>query len=233
MSEPQPAPPSLFVISLPRSLSGVTYQAARAALGLAEPVWTTDGEVLNNDRFVMGGPGNDVGKKFTRPAWNAWMTRGLHAFLDQVVKPTGFAYKDVVQPFIVAGWLTAEPRGIAVLRVRRPLVDVAFSMLARGWLYPAHAQGGRVPGEVDVALLRGLMEAEAALDAVPAVEVEFDALVRDETALADALRELAPGRTPGPVRYVGEGFRAVAAQQLGRRGDPRYAALSRKLETLR
>ena len=45
-------PASLFVVSLPRSLSTVTYHAARRALGLAEPTWTTDGEILNLRRFA-------------------------------------------------------------------------------------------------------------------------------------------------------------------------------------
>ena len=41
---------SLFVVSLPRSLSSLLYVAASRALGLAEPGWTTDGEILNRDR---------------------------------------------------------------------------------------------------------------------------------------------------------------------------------------
>ena len=196
--------------------------------------WTWDGEVLNNDRFVMyGGPAHDAGKKFTRPAVDAAGTRRLHAFLDQLVRPTGFAYKDVVQPFVVSSWLAAAPRGLAVLRIRRPLVDVALAMLARNWLYPARAAGAK-PGEpVEITLLRGLLDAEAALDAVPAVEVEYDALVRDETALADALQTLAPGCAPGPVRYVDAAFRQVAAERLGRRDDARYRALAATLEALR
>ena len=41
---------SLFVVSLPRSLSSLLYVAAAHALGLAEPTWTSDGEILNRDR---------------------------------------------------------------------------------------------------------------------------------------------------------------------------------------
>ncbi|HEU4881009.1 MAG TPA: hypothetical protein VFT45_02155, partial [Longimicrobium sp.] len=211
------APPSLFVISLPRSLSSHTYQVARTALGLAEPAWTSDGEVLNSDRFVLhGGPGHDEGKKYIRPGPDGAAGQ-LCDFLDQLVQPAGFAYKDVVQPFVVSRWLTAAPRGVAVLRIRRPLADVALSMLQRGWFYPARGRQER-PGEpLETALLRGLMEAEAALDAVPAVEVEYDALVRDEAALADALRRLAPDRPLAEVRYADAGFRRIAGARLARR----------------
>ena len=227
----QPQAPSLFVIALPRSLSSFTYHVARAALGLAEPVWTSDGEVLNNDRFAhYGGPAHDDGRKFTRDGPTA---RQLWAFLDQVVQPVGFAYKDVVQPFVVSRWLTARARGLAVLRIRRPLADVALSMLGQAWLYPARLPTGMPPGDVESALLRGLLAAEAALDVVPAVEVGYDALVRDETALTDALRRLAPGRTLGPVEYRDAGFRQVAEEQLGRRTQARYEALCCKLADLR
>ena len=41
---------SLFVVSLPRSLSSLLYEAAAVSLGLAQPGWTTDGEILNRDR---------------------------------------------------------------------------------------------------------------------------------------------------------------------------------------
>lgn len=41
---------SLFVVSLPRSLSSLLYVAASQSLGLAEPIWTSDGEILNRDR---------------------------------------------------------------------------------------------------------------------------------------------------------------------------------------
>ena len=202
---------------------------AREALRLAEPVWTSDGEVLNNDRFAAyGGPTHDAERKFTR---DEATSERLCAFLDQLVQPTGFAYKDVVQPFVVSRWLTAADRGVSVLRIRRPLADVALSMLGRRWLYPA-APAAR-GDDAETALLRGLLDAEAALDAVPAVEVEYDALVRDETALVNALRALVPGRTPGPVRYLDASFRQVAQQRLARRTEARCQELSRKLAALR
>jgi hypothetical protein len=45
--------PSLFVVGLPRSLATLVFHVARLALRLKEPTWTTDGEVMNVDRFVM------------------------------------------------------------------------------------------------------------------------------------------------------------------------------------
>src|ERR1043166_8730279 len=106
-------PASLFVISLPRSLSTLTYHAARRALSLEEPVWTSDGEVLNNDRYVMyDGVPHDLGRKFTRPDTEDAIAERMSAFLDQTVRPCGFAYKDVVQPFVAARWLMTNDRGL-------------------------------------------------------------------------------------------------------------------------
>lgn len=230
---PSPAP-SIFVIALPRSLSSLVYQVARRALGLAEPMWTSDGEVLNIDRFVLhGGPGRDEGCKWTLPAHEVAVAARMDAFLDQLVRPTGFAYKDVVQPFVVSRWLTAAERGLPVLRIRRPLADVALAMLTRRWLYPARAPRRNPPDDLVTALLRGLLAAEAALDAVSAVVVDYDILVRDETALAEALHALAPGRALGPVRYVDGWFRQARGERLARRDGPWYQALEQMLADLR
>ena len=46
-------PESLFVLSLPRSLSTLLYHAAREAMTLCEPAWTSDGEILNADRYAL------------------------------------------------------------------------------------------------------------------------------------------------------------------------------------
>lgn len=232
--EKQSPPQSLFVISLPRSLSSLTYHVARNVLGLAEPVWTSSGEVLNNDSYAMyGGPAHDEGRKFTRPAEETRVVGRLFAFLDQMVKPVGFAYKDVVQPFVVSQWLTAADRGLAVLRIRRPLVDVAMSMLSMRWLYPARSRTSPGSDELATAFLRGLLEAEAALDRVPAVEVEYDDLVRDEAGLRNALRKLAPGRALPEVRYVTAQFRRECEDKLVRRQGEDYQLMSEKLEAVR
>ena len=43
---------SLFIVSLPRSLSSQTYELCTKAIGLKEPRWTTHGEILNADRVI-------------------------------------------------------------------------------------------------------------------------------------------------------------------------------------
>jgi hypothetical protein len=223
--------PSLFVLSLPRSLSGHTYHAARAAFGLAEPVWTTDGEVLNSDRYAMfGAPATDIGRKFTRPDAEPDVAARLMSFLDLAVQSHGFAYKDVVQPFVVARWLAMRERGLRVLRIRRDLSEVALSMLMKHWLYPA---GNEPVQDLEAAFLRGLMAAEAALDAVPAVEVRYEELVRDEGALTAALQQLAPGRTLHEIRYVDDRFRELTKQQTARKQSERYRLLCERIASLR
>ena|ERR1051326_1686847 len=224
---------SLFVISLPRSLSSVVYQAARTALKLAEPGWVSDGEILNNDRYVTCGDSlQQKGRKFTRPRREQRVAARLYAFLDQIVQRDDFAYKDVVQPFVISEWLQRNGAGLAVLRIRRPLADVASSMLDRGWLYPAKGPLGPHNENAATALLRGLLDAQIALDAVPAVDVDYDALIRDESALRDALRVLAPDQEIEEPRYVSAGFCEYRKNRLERRGEKRYQILTSRLEEL-
>jgi hypothetical protein len=214
---------SLFLVSLPRSLSSLLYQRIRPALGLAEPVWTSDGEILNLHRLVHLPPGCDLeGLRFTppEPSEDNRFDR-LTAFLDQATLPEGFFYKDVVQPFVVARWLPSS--GLAALRIERPLADVALSMLDRGWLYPRAAVE---PADQDPedALLAGLIRAQQALAAIPGPVLQFDDLIVDEEPLAAALRELY-GDVPVP-RYLDDGFKAVREVVLARRRTARWERLA-------
>ena len=82
---------------------------------------------------------DDMGVKFTLKERDPARFDALSEFLDQVTAPAGFAYKDVVQPFVVAEWLRSHPHQYRVLRIKRRLPDVAFAMLAKRWLYPCRA----------------------------------------------------------------------------------------------
>lgn len=220
--------PSLFVLALPRSLSSVVYHAARSGLGLTEPTWTTDGEILNLDRHALRGRDRgDTSVKFLVPGRDPNRSDEALAFLDQVVAREGFAYKDVVQPFVCARW-----RGLSelrVLRIRRPLADIAASVLNHGWTYPAHGVGADGTGPDDV--VRGLLQAERALDGIPAVEVAYDDLIADESALEAALSQLYGGAMR--VHYVDAPFVEVRARVLARRRTPAYQALQARIEALR
>lgn len=216
---------SLFLVSLPRSLSSLLYQRIRPALGLAEPVWTSDGEILNLHRFAHLPPGCDLeGLRFTPPgpSENNRFDR-LLAFLDQATVREGFFYKDVVQPFVVARWLPAS--GLAVLRIERPLADVALAMLDRGWLYPREA--AEPEDDPEKVLVSGLARAQQALAAVPGPVLRYDDLIEDEEPLAAALRELY-GDVPAPrhLRYLDDGFRAVRDEVLARRRTERWERLA-------
>lgn len=128
---------SLFVVSLPCSFSSITYQVARRVMQLREPEWTTDGEILNLDRFFLAQGIRSDGLKFL-PEWRdpGLFERGCQ-FLRHITAVEGFAYKDVVQPFITAA--VAASGRLAVLRIRRNLAEVAHSMWAKRWLYPEYA----------------------------------------------------------------------------------------------
>jgi hypothetical protein len=212
---------SLFLVSLPRSLSSLLFHAVRKALGLAEPCWTSDGEVLNLHRFaLMPVEGAIDGVRFLRRQEDPVCFDRLLAFLDQVAVREGFLYKDVVHPFIMAHWLPAS--GFASLRIERPLADIAWSMIDRGWLYPRAAAVG--VGDPERELLAGLVRAQQALASIPAPVVRFDDLIYDEEPLAAALRSLY-GEVPHP-RYLDDRFRAMRDEVTARRTTTRYFRLA-------
>ena len=221
------ATPSLFVVALPRSLSTVIYEQAAAALQLRCPLWTTAGEILNGDRVVLAGS-EEGSLKFTPPERSADFTRLKH-FLDDVVHPTGVAYKDVVQPFAVSQWL--RDKSLPVLYVRRPLADVAWSFERAGWRYPVAAAPEL--GSERERLLAGLARAARALASLErAVVLDFDAALDDEGALHEALRRLYPQARLQPVRYRDAAFVDYARDVRERRRDARWQALDAALRAI-
>ena len=217
---------SLFVLSLPRSLSSLLYVAAARAIGLAEPTWTSDGEILNRERVPRRlqslAPADE---RFTllgaAPDSFACMT----TYVDTTALRRGHAYKDVVQPFVIGGW---EGLGeFEVLKVRRNVAEVAYTMLKRRWVYPARAAS--VFDAHPWALVEGLVRAEAVLEALPGVTVEYADAVLGHGPLEAALRRLYPGAELAPVRYVDRGFtRTRQRLEAERRGS----LVFRRLESI-
>jgi hypothetical protein len=219
---------SLFILSLPRSLSSRVFQEVRVALGLREPVWTTDGEILNNDRFILHtGPRADEGLKFTREE-EAERCRRITAFLQDAMTPEGFIYKDVVQPFAASAWL--RTKDFPVLKIRRRIEDVAFAMIQAGWLYPARAFPR---ASLTEAMLTGLNAAWKAIESVPGETVEFDDLISSDEALKAAVRRLYPGRVPQGLTVRDDGFERKKESILRRRETPLYRELAHQAAALR
>jgi hypothetical protein len=195
---------SLFVVSLPRSLSSLLYVAAARAIGLAEPAWTSDGEILNRDRVPRRlqslAPADD--ERFTLLGSAPDAFAGLTNYLDTAAVRQGFAYKDVVQPFVIGGW---EGLGdFHVLKVRRDVAEVAYTMLKRQWLYPARAAS--VFDAHPWALVEGLVRAEAVLDALPGESVDYADAVLDHEPLEAALRRLYPDTAVARLGYIDRRF---------------------------
>jgi hypothetical protein len=217
---------SLFVVSLPRSLSSLLYVAAARAIGLAEPTWTSDGEILNRDRVPRRlqslAPADE---RFTLLGSAPDVFTSMMGYLDRAAVRQGFAYKDVVQPFVVGGW-----NGLGdfrVLKVRRSVAEVAYTMLKRHWLYPARAAS--VFDAHPWALVEGLVRAEAVLDALPGETVEYADAILDHDPLESALRRLYPDGPLVQVRYIDRGF----ARTRRRLEDERRGSLVfRRLESI-
>lgn len=216
---------SLFIISLPRSLSSMTYAAIQRALGLKAPSWTSDGEILNLDRYIqLTEPVQDLGAKFTLKERDPKRFNALLELLDQVAAPVGFAYKDVVEPFVVAEWLRSHAQ-YRVLRIKRRLADVAYSMLAKRWLYPVRAASESM--NATDSLIAGLMRAERALDTVPGKQIDFDDLITDGTGVRAALTALYPGIQVS-VSFD-DSFYVVRDRILQRRTSDEYRQLEQKV----
>ena len=207
---------SLFVVSLPRSLSSLLYVAAARAVGLAEPTWTSDGEILNRDRVPRRlqslAPADE---RFTLLSSAPDVFAGLTSYLDGTAQRQGFAYKDVVQPFVIGGW---EGLGdFKVLKVRRDVAEVAYTMLKRRWLYPARAAS--VFDAHPWALVEGLVRAEAVLEALPGETVEYGEAVLGHQSLQLALGRLYPEAPLAPLRYIDRAFvrtrRRLEAERRG------------------
>jgi len=217
---------TLFILSLPRSLSTLVYHVARLSLELNEPGWTSDGEILNNDRYIhYGGKGYNESLKYIRKDREPEIFIRLNAFLDQVIVPQNFIYKDVVHPFVVSNWL--KKNRIEVLKIKRKLADVAYSMLSKGWYYPAMATKRKEFGED--ALIHGLIMAEKAIESVPGVIIDYDSFVLDDKIIIRALETLYPEENINSMGFIDDEFRRQCQQILERRKSDLYKKIEDKI----
>lgn len=221
---------SLFVVSLPRSLSSVIYGAACHSLQLAAPAWTSDGEVLNADRISRRHPSPPPAQRFSLPHAHPEAFDRLTEFLGHATAPAGFAYKDVVQPFAVAGW--EGIREFNVLAIRRDVAEVTYAMLKRRWRYPSEA--ALLNREAPWSVIEGLLRAEAAIAATGAEVVEYADAIRSHATLETALARLYPDADLRPLRYIGRPFeRRRRRLEAERRYSHVFARIEYAVEVVR
>jgi hypothetical protein len=215
---------SLFVVSLPRSLSSLLYVAATQALELAQPAWTSDGEILNRERVPKRRQNlAPADERFTLLGSAPDTFASMTYYLDRTALRQGFAYKDVVQPFVIGGW---EGLGeFRVLKVRRNVAEVAYAMLKRQWWYPSRAAS--VFEVRPWSLVEGLVRAEAVLEALPGETVEYADAIIDPDPLEVALRRLYPDVGPEQLRYIDRRFIRTRRRLEAERRD---SLLYRRLE---
>lgn len=229
MTHPQA---SLFVLALPRSLSSLIFHAARIALGHTAPTWTTDGELLNLDRFGVGVPSHRVADKYRQLHTSPRAFDALQDFLDRHVAGTGHVYKDVVQPFACAAWLGAGR--LPVLKLRRDPAEVALSMRDRDWRYPAGVASLAISrDDPDTALVEGLLRAWRAIDAVPGATLDYDAACDDESAFLDALARAHPQARIARIGYIDDEFRKARQAQRARRDTAAYRRMADRVARVR
>lgn len=222
--------PSLFVVSLPRSLSSTIYSSARGALGLNRPPHASAGEILNYLRTRLPVRSLPPKAMFTTREHDPVSFERHIAFLDRTVKSEGFAYKDVVNPFVVADW--PGLLRLKVLKIRRDLAEVAFAILAKGWTYPGN--GAQEQHGAEWSIVEGLVRAEMVLAALPGPTIEFEDAITDHTALEETLRTLYPGVPRMPLTYIDDGF--IRERQRRRKAmaeSPRLREVRNLVEAVR
>jgi glycosyltransferase involved in cell wall biosynthesis len=226
--------PSLIVIGLPRSLTSLTYQWSARALALRRPSWTTDGELLNADRFTFA-PSSEraaAAQHFLSGADGGAYDACLE-FARTVIQPRGHAYKIVTQPSIVNAMVAGgDLASLRFLRIVRNLPDVALALIQRGWMYPSRLDGDDSSPE---GLLRGLLRAQRLLREVPAIEVHYDDIVWRPKVLGDKLQALYPELTVeegSPHLLQGEGFERARDEILARRETEEYRQLQELLSRI-
>ena len=220
---------SLFIVSLPRSISTLIHYQCSLTLRLRSPAWVDAGEILNPDRsFIFSGSLANEADKFTPPE-QALRFAQLSEFLDDVIDPYDCVYKDVVQPFVVSQWLRQS--SLAVLHIRRPVAEVAWAMLKRGWLYPGNAEPRDHPEKRRI--ITGLAKAAQVLDQINAEHLDFDQLTTSEAGLKEALQRLYPELQIPLINYIDRNFRERSATLKSKRcADLEWQAFQQEVTEL-
>lgn len=218
---------SLFIISLPRSLSSYIYKQTKHALNFKSPIWTSDGEILNNDRFVFyNGQRFDEGLKFTLREQAPDKFEKICNFLEEICIDRNYIYKDVIQPFVMEEWLSNKK--YKVLKIERSLVDVAYSVIKKGWTYPLIA--ARSNNKLEVRLIEGLIRAKKAIEKIQGASISYENLIYDEKYLHDALTQLYPGKTINSIEYINDQFCFSRDLYLKRRKTEKYLEVKALVE---
>jgi glycosyltransferase involved in cell wall biosynthesis len=213
---------SLFITALPRSFTTAVYRYSVKALGLKAPSWTTDGEILNARHLVLASNELTNEPRFTTFAKESETFQRLKSFACEAVVQNGYAYKDVVQPFVATEAI--KTLDVAVLRIRRPLADIAYAMAERGWFYP---QSAAEKFDKERAFIEGLLRGANAIhnleNDLPQIEtLDYDDIIFDNKTIDAALKRLYPDAVLNGISYLDGGFQRNREVILERRKSDKY-----------
>ena len=220
---------SLFILSLPRSLSSNIQRSVTQTGFLKNPFWTSSGEILNLDRLksVVARKKNEKSHYLTISS-GADRYQELLNYLDESVFERGYVFKDVVQPFVITQWLSKNP--YPVIKIQRNFNEIVYRMIKQQWFYPVNASDGSEKNLHNMVV--GLRRGWKAIQSVPGITLNYADLVESEEPLRIALSELYPDFDFSELSYVNSKFKEESKKQQAILTDKEFYRLEEMIAGL-
>lgn len=185
-------PSSLLIVGLPRSMTTFVYLRCVEALPHMRPSDHRSGEIL---RLLPKDLWADYFARDFAECWQESKTQ-IDNYIDN------FIIKDVTNPYLLIRYCREFPDRFKVLRVSRPLPDVVYCWMRRGWFIHLCSNRNYAGCEDPIArlderggnyerdMLDGAVEVDTALQELCHTSVDFDDMLAGPEALVAALERL-------------------------------------------